>query len=110
MLSLQSTDILAILHLLYEYTGQQIVYHSAVELNKFHPRMSVIAEEQIVSFYKKQITRCLVDIRNQVQGLGEIHKIACRHKFRRIPFSLREEVFFVCVDIALFYFGIEKGY
>ncbi|GAF10075.1 PucR family transcriptional regulator [Paenibacillus pini] len=54
-ITLQSTDIGAILHVLYEYTGQQIVYYSSIESNKFHPRLSAEASDPIVSFFKGQV-------------------------------------------------------
>ncbi|MDR0270381.1 PucR family transcriptional regulator ligand-binding domain-containing protein [Paenibacillus sp.] len=55
-ITLQSTDVNAILHVLYEYTGQQVVYHSTVDTNKFMPRnISAAAAEEITALYRGQV-------------------------------------------------------
>ncbi|MCJ8012882.1 PucR family transcriptional regulator ligand-binding domain-containing protein [Paenibacillus sp. KQZ6P-2] len=55
-ITLQSTDVNAILHVLYEYTGQQVVYHSTVDTNKFVPRgISPASVEEITALYRQQV-------------------------------------------------------
>jgi len=55
-ITLQSTDVYAILHVLYEYTGQQVVYHSTVDTNKFIPRgISPALAEELTAMYRQQV-------------------------------------------------------
>lgn len=54
-MTLQSTDVHAVLHLLYEYTNQQIVYHSTVESNKFVPSLPSEMTNEMSAFYKRQV-------------------------------------------------------
>ncbi|WP_212970344.1 PucR family transcriptional regulator [Paenibacillus cineris] len=55
-ITLQSTDVHAVLHVLYEYTGYQIVYHSSVEANKFCPKPATSEEaDELTFFYRKQV-------------------------------------------------------
>ncbi|MGN7359112.1 PucR family transcriptional regulator [Paenibacillus sp. SAFN-054] len=55
-ITLQSTDVNAILHVLYEYTGQQVVYHSTVDTNKFVPRgIAAAAADEITALYRRRV-------------------------------------------------------
>ncbi|BFH59669.1 PucR family transcriptional regulator [Paenibacillus azoreducens] len=55
-ITLQSTDVNAILHVLYEYTGQQVVYHSTVDTNRFMPRhLSQADTEEITALYRRKV-------------------------------------------------------
>lgn len=55
-ITLQSTDVNAILHVLYEYTGMQVVYYSTVDTNKFMPRgISASAAEEITALYRGRV-------------------------------------------------------
>ncbi|MWV46423.1 PucR family transcriptional regulator [Paenibacillus sp. HJL G12] len=55
-ITLQSTDVNAVLHVLYEYTGQQVVYHSTVDTNKFVPRgISAASAEEVTVLYRHQV-------------------------------------------------------
>ncbi len=50
-ITLQSTDVSAVLHVLYEYAKQQVVYYSTVDTNKFMPRgISPAAADEIAAF------------------------------------------------------------
>ncbi|MED5018864.1 PucR family transcriptional regulator ligand-binding domain-containing protein [Paenibacillus chibensis] len=55
-ITLQSTDVNAVLHVLYEYTGQQVVYHSTVDTNKFVPRIvTASSADEITAVYRRQV-------------------------------------------------------
>lgn len=55
-ITLQSTDVSAVLHVLYEYAKQQVVYYSTVDTNKFIPRgISPAAADEIAPFYRQRV-------------------------------------------------------
>lgn len=93
-ITLQSTDVNAILHVLYEYAKQQVVYYSTVDTNKFMPRgISPAAADEIAAF-----------LRQRVEGNESAHQEAGMFELPQERLLLTQPV--ICLGQTLAHVGL----